>query len=519
MKHESRQLNTLTVLAIGVLLVAYASVLAGILRVWSTNYLYSYGFAVPLISGYMLWTRAETLRRTPRRPDYRVGFLLTATGLALLLVGHIGAIDSIAGVSFIVTACGVTLLLFGRDWFRITWFPIVYLIVGIPIWDRLIAQLQVPSQQLSAAIAVRLLHVARVPAIQDHTFIVLPNATLEVLRECSGVNQLVSVWTMALAASFLWLKRYSRRIALVAISVTIAYLTNGVRIALVGFLSYHQLSNGRIGLLHLAEGLVVSLIGYAVIFACLSLLTRTESRADASDHPPSQPVRSFDVRRSPSLDFAIVALLAVAAVVGSTFQVPAVRLNRDLRALPSHIAGWAADSTSDWSSGFRVPGADNELVRAYRHSSGSTLRLYVGYHQYQTQGKELVDGRSAAVTGIVSTIRLPAASRTIELNQWMPPTSRARTGMLFWYDVNGRILTNLYQAKAYTIWDAVTRRRTNAAIVAIEWEARSGDDFARAQEDALRFADAVVPVLRDFLPSLDTKQSDVAANVSVGVTP
>src|SRR4029079_15552822 len=255
MKHASQRHNTLIVLVIGALLVCYASVLVSIVQVWSSNYLYSYGFAVPLISACMLWARSEALRGASGVPDYVLGFLVRAIGVAMLLVAHIGAIESIGAVSFIVTACGVTLLLFGRGTFRIAWFPILYLVVGIPMWDRVISDLQVPSQQLSATIAVRLLHVVRVPAIQDHTFVVLPNVTLEVLRECSGVNQLVPVWTMSLAASFLWLKRYSRRVPLVAISVTVAYLTNGVRIALVGFLSYHHLSNGRVGMLHLAEGL------------------------------------------------------------------------------------------------------------------------------------------------------------------------------------------------------------------------------------------------------------------------
>jgi hypothetical protein len=73
--------------------------------------------------------------------------------------------------------------------------------------------------------------------------------------------------------------------------------------------------------------------------------------------------------------------------------------------------------------------------------------------------------------------------------------------MLFWYDVNGRIVTNLYLAKAYTVWDALAHRRTNAAAVAIQWQAASGDDFIHAGEDALRFADAVAPLLREYLPS------------------
>src|SRR4051812_42116665 len=108
MDHTPTRHNMLIVLVIGALLACYAGVLAGIVQVWSTNYLYSYGFAVPLISAYMLWARSETLRRTSRQPDYLFGSLVTATGATLLLAGHLAAVESIEAASLLVTVCGVT---------------------------------------------------------------------------------------------------------------------------------------------------------------------------------------------------------------------------------------------------------------------------------------------------------------------------------------------------------------------------------------------------------------------------
>jgi hypothetical protein len=65
--------------------------------------------------------------------------------------------------------------------------------------------------------------------------------------------------------------------------------------------------------------------------------------------------------------------------------------------------------------------------------------------------------------------------------------------------VNGRILSNFYAAKGYTVWDALTRGRTNAAVIMIEWSARSPDDFERSREQVLDFADAMMPLLRQSL--------------------
>jgi len=459
----------------------------------------------------MLWARSEALRSVSRGPDYILGGLLTATGVTILLIGHLGAMEAVEALSIVVTALGATLLLFGRRVFRIAWFPILYLILAVPAWDRAIAELQVPSQRLSAAIAVRLLHLVQIPAYQDQTQLVLPHVTLNVLRECSGVNQLISVVVMTLAASYVWLTSYARRITLVVISVAVAYLSNGLRIALVGFLSYHQLSGGRVKVLHLAEGLAVSLVGYAVIFACLSLLARTkaaqpEPEPSATDDSTALREQAIRLPRVAALDFAIVAVLIAATLLRATFQMPSVHLIADLRTLPEHIGAWSADPAVDSQSGFRLAGADNELVRTYRHPSGETVRLYVGYHQSQTEGKELRDGRNGP--GVFSTVRLPVTSEIVEVNQ----------GTLFWYDVNGRILTNLYVAKGYSVWDAVTRRRTNAALVRIDWNAREGNAES-AEHCAVEFAEAIVPLLRDYLPSLSDDRGGSSRSLAEPVTP
>ena len=50
---SDRQKVLIAAVAVAFLL-CYAGVLIHIVSTWSSNYLYSYGFAVPLISGYML---------------------------------------------------------------------------------------------------------------------------------------------------------------------------------------------------------------------------------------------------------------------------------------------------------------------------------------------------------------------------------------------------------------------------------------------------------------------------------
>src|SRR6185369_13574666 len=123
-----------------------------------------------------------------------------------------------------------------------------------------------------------LLQMIGTPVLQDGTRLALSNVTLVVLRECSGVNQLFAVVAMALPAGYLWLESKARRATLVCLAVLLAYLSNGIRIAMVGVLATHGLSDGNLRGVHLFEGLAVSALCYVLILASLSVLRKTERK-------------------------------------------------------------------------------------------------------------------------------------------------------------------------------------------------------------------------------------------------
>ena len=62
----------------------YAGVGISLVEQWSTNYLYSFGFLVPVISGYMIWAKTDEIRSVLMRPDYRLGVPTILAGAAML---------------------------------------------------------------------------------------------------------------------------------------------------------------------------------------------------------------------------------------------------------------------------------------------------------------------------------------------------------------------------------------------------------------------------------------------------
>jgi EpsI family protein len=512
--------NRRTTLAVAVLAfaVCYAGVVAGLARAWVSSEVYSYGVAVLAIAAYMVWTKSSYLRSLPDSPDYLLGLPIVFAGIGILAAGHIALLTQLQQASLVVTVAGFVLLLFGRRAFACLWFPLAYVLLGFPIWDALIGQLQPPSQLLSGRIAASLLQAIGTPVLQDGNKLALPTVTLDVMRECSGVNQLLAVLAMALPAGFIFLSSWVRRAALIGFAIVSSYLGNGARIALVGFLATRGLSNGDLRGLHLFEGLVVSALCYLLILACLSGLAATERTGKPAKSNDCAATEGMRQARRPWFEIATLTAALSMGVALLFFRTPDVRLGSDLRTFPTRIGEWSLDS---WPRLDRFPAIDDELVQAYpspqserrfvaiddelvrvyRNSSGQQVRLYIGYHRSQREGKELTGEAGHLLNAVSMPIRLQLGSRTVELGEVVRESRSGKRGVLYWYDLNGRMFSSMYLAKRYMAWDALTRGRSNGAVVMVQWESTGTSDAESSRLNAVAFAQSILPLLPTFIPS------------------
>jgi EpsI family protein len=506
--------------AVAAFVLCYAALVAGMINVWSTQPLYSYGFLIPVISAYVAWLRPRSSSVLPRVPDYPLGIALIILGMLMLVVGHVGSIATLQFASLVIVLVAFVLLVFGRRTFRRYWFPLLYLFLMVPIWDVAISAFQNPSRVLSAGIATAVLDVIGVPVLRQGTNIVLPLHTLAVMRECSGVNQLVATIAMVLPAAYLWLSGNVRRLVLITLAVVITFLSNGFRIALVGWLAYAGYGDGNLlgSYTHVSEGLVVAILGYAAIAGCFSALSRwPRASPPAPTVPrPSLSTRQFAPRRR-WLDVSIVVLvLAVGTwrLVATPREIPPTR---DLHNMPAVIGTWrsTAGDTDRTLTGvpkelvgayptgpreLRFAGVDDELVRTYRTAAGDELQLYVGFYRRQEEGKELKTAASDQLRLVSSPVVLDRAATT-SVGEVVGTVSGDASGILFWYDINGRISSSIYEAKAYATWDALMRRRTNGAVVMIGWRTSPGTSVDESRRRAREFAQALIPVLQQYLPT------------------
>jgi hypothetical protein len=70
---------------------------------------------------------------------------------------------------------------------------------------------------------------------------------------------------------------------------------------------------------------------------------------------------------------------------------------------------------------------------------------------------------------------------------------------LYWYVVNGRIITNKYLAKFYLAYDGLIRRKTNGAVVMFLMEREGKNNGVDSSKTETDFIQALFPVLAQYL--------------------
>ena len=133
---------------------------------------------------------------------------------------------------------------------------------------------------------------------------------------------------------------------------------------------------------------------------------------------------------------------------------------------------------------------------------------YVAYNQSQSKGASSHSPDSCLPgSGWVfersGTVDLPVGSgqgMPIRISRAFVEKNGARQLTYYWFPQRGRVLTNMFELKAYAFWDALTKRRTDGALVRLITPVYEGERPQDAEARLTGFARQIVPILDTFLP-------------------
>ena len=142
----------------------------------------------------------------------------------------------------------------------------------------------------------------------------------------------------------------------------------------------------------------------------------------------------------------------------------------------------------------------------YKDKQGHSVNFYVAYYESQRKGEAIhspetclpAGGWSFRDAGEVSLSLLPSSS--IRVNRAFIENSGAKQLTYYWFAQRGRVLTSLFQVKIYSFWDALTKQRTDGALVRLITPVYPQEKLEDAEKRLQGFTQQIVPVLDGYIP-------------------
>lgn len=354
---------------------------------WWDSSTYNHVLLIPFILGWLIALRGrEVLRVSPQ--GWWPGLVLFGGSGFFWLLGHFAGVSLATQLGVVLMAQASVLTLLGPRASATLLFPIAYMLFLVPAGDELVPTLQT----ITASITMTLLGWSGVPAHIEGVFITTPAGYFEVAEACSGVKFLIAMIAYGTLVANVCFRSWPRRIAFMALSVTMPILANGVRAWGTIFIAEHRGIEFAAGFDHVFYGWIFFAVVMAIVMA---LAWRFFDRAIDDRMIDAEAINgnALLVRAS---NFSIGAGrgLAVMAALALTFTGWGIWAGQLQAAVPRQIAlravvGWQqVDYTplAPWQP--LHTGADHVLLGRYKDAQGHVVDISFALYAAQGEGRE-----------------------------------------------------------------------------------------------------------------------------------
>jgi exosortase D (VPLPA-CTERM-specific) len=497
-------------LAVALAAIAFREALFELAKRWTVQEEYSHGFLIPVVSAWLIWTRRHVILASFGRPSW-IGALLILLATFIHLVGLFSAIFILSQLAFVVALLGITVAVGGISLLRAAFFPIIFLIFAIPLPYFIDASLSLRLQLVSSELGVFFIRLFGISVYLDGNLIDLGTYKLQVVDACSGLRYLYPLVSLSFLAAYLFNAPLWQRALILLSSIPITVAMNGFRIGIVGLTMDRWGPRMADGALHFFEGWIIFIASALILAVEAYLLALFSGRrffevfripVDAPKPLPQAKSESAGYRMP---IYASLVLICLLVLTGSLISNRSEIIPERTRfvAFPATIGEWQGRSSQleVWAEDSLA--MDDYVFADYSKLDGKTVNLYVAYYASQRTGESphsplvCIPGTGWSITRLD---RLDTDT-THPLNRAIIERNGTKQLVYYWYEERGRIIASEYWSKWYLLSDAITKNRSDGALVRLITTIAPGE-MERDAENRLRiFMHDLIPNLRGYLPS------------------
>lgn len=506
-------MRLLTLLALFLALYLYWDPALNLVQRWGQSEELSHSYFIPIISGWLIWTNRKAVNDSVGHPS-SAALLFFVLALMLRLLGELVQFYFLQQVSLVIFISGFITGLGGLSLLRVLAAPVAFLFLAIPPPNWAMTLLSLEFQHMSSQLGVAMLRWLDVPVYLTGNIIDLGVYKLQVEEACNGLNYLFPFFSLATIAAYLYRGPYWQKALIIASSVPITILFNSFRIAITGVLVNLRGIEHAEGFIHAFEGWVVFLLCMlallAVIFV-LNLFARPRrslaTAINAPDLSPQPPSSTFSIRPTAlwmgtSMLTGFALIISILAMVDE-FEIPD---RRDFELIPYEFGELDHEVRPIDAATAAVLGADDSIVVNFYDDRGEVVNLYMAYLEERRNGRswhsprQCIPGGGWRITEHTISGAATSQSGAFEINRLIIENQGNRQLVYYWYDQRGRKIANEFVMQYWTVFDTVTRKRPDGALVRLITPIDAGESVEEAELRLTLMTSKLDAVLADYVP-------------------
>ncbi len=485
---------------------------------WFTNSNYSYGVLVPFIALYFIWQKRDLLRHATISSS-KWGIIVLSSSLVVYLLSYIGGIAVTMRITMIASLIGIILSILGARITRIIRFPLLFLFFMVPIPESIEMAVTLPLQLFATRAAAGVLSVLSIPFYREGNMLYFVKTQLEVAEACSGIRSITALSMLSVIFVHLMKPGWLRKAVILISTIPIAMAANILRVSGTGVLAHFFGERVARGFLHEFSGIVVFILGLAVLYLEFALLNTTPNShslppsGDSSEEKNLEGKKIEPARLSIKF-FSVTVLLMISSLLITTLisnrGVPAV-IAFNLEKIPMELDGFNGQRDLFPQRVYDALNADENVYRHYRSAQGDQVDLYIGYYGTAKGGRTGHNPYGClpgAGWGIIISEKLPLDSvdqpndkkKKIFINHILARQGDKFVNMFYWYQTRGnRIIDSGIQQNIDRFLSRLLDNRNDGAFVQISTFSKE-DTIESARELGRSFAVKIMTLLPSYWP-------------------
>jgi len=478
---------------------------------------YTYCYLVPFIVLYLIWEKRNSLRQTVSHPEW-AGLAALLVGLLFFWMGELGGEFYTLYISSWLVVAGLCWLHMGWQKLKAIWFPLFISLAMFPLPNFLNTKITLKLKLLSSELGVAMMQLWGMSAYREGNIIDLGFTQLQVVDACSGLRYFFPLVVLGILLAYFYRARFWKSALIVISTAPLSIITNSLRIALTGLLYEFWGAEVAEGFFHGFSGWFIFMFSLGILLLEMWALNKIfpeigeKIRLEAKGQETTEKIQNSKLSiknffSPPQFVVAVILLGATLAISQGVEFREKIPMKKSFAEFPLKVGKWIGVREYMEQKFIDALDSSDYVIVNYQGPEGRTVNFYVAYYETQRKG-ESIHSPSTCLPGSgwifnqageidISTPGYNGGSMSVRRAYMQKGAYRQLS--YYWFPQRGRILTNAYQLKIYNFWDALTKHRTDGALVRVITPVYEGEGPRKAEERLQGFVREIVPILNQYL--------------------